>query len=186
MKTLFLLLALALLFGCLGSPGAPLANSSSYAPAQAANSSSEYTPAQAANQNHSTPPNSSLPANSQLSANASAPATPGSSANGSVIVYFFYLSTCPFCNKQTSLANGALKSEFPQAKWLEYDVSVPANRAVWISMMGARNQTAKSVPVTIIGPDVISGYYPGQTETMIRASIKEQLRQKNITQSASQ
>jgi hypothetical protein len=148
-----------LLSGCLGSP----------APIQ--NSSGGYAPAQAANQNYSSP-----------AANASAPTTPDSSANGSVIVYFFYLSTCPFCNKQINLANGALKAEFPQVVWKEYEVSSPANRALWVSMMGARNSTAKSVPITIIGQDIIDGYYPGQTEAMIRASIKEQLRQKNLSE----
>jgi len=90
-------------------------------------------------------------------------------------VYFFYLSTCGFCQKQKKEINPQLKAEFPQVKWVEVEVTSAAGRLRWQQMMGERNQTPKTVPVTIIGPDVISGYYAGETETKIRAAIKAEI-----------
>ena len=99
-------------------------------------------------------------------------------------VYFFYLSTCPFCHNQISLLNPKLKAEFPQVSWQEYEISSPSNYALWSAMMKARNNTAQSVPDTIVGQDVINAYIPGVTEAKIRAAINEQLREKNISASS--
>lgn len=90
-------------------------------------------------------------------------------------VYFFYLTTCGYSQGQIRDVNGKLKSEFPQVRWEEYEVTNPGARMRWYEMMGARNATPKGVPVTIIGQDVISGYYPGETETKIRAAIKAEI-----------
>ena len=90
-------------------------------------------------------------------------------------VYFFYLSTCPFCSAQRKDVNPRLKAEFPQMKWEEYEVSGADGRMKWMKMMSAHNETAKAVPVTIVGPDVISGYVPGETETKLRAAIKAEI-----------
>ncbi|VVB57435.1 Uncharacterised protein [uncultured archaeon] len=46
-------------------------------------------------------------------------------------------------------------------------------------MMDARNNSAQSVPDTIVGQDAINAYISGVTETKIRAAINAQLMLKN-------
>jgi len=90
-------------------------------------------------------------------------------------VYFFYLSTCGFSQAQMKEVNVKLKAEFPQVRWEEFEVSGAGARMRWYEMMGARNSTPRGVPVTIIGQDVVSGYYPGETETKLRAAIRAEI-----------
>jgi hypothetical protein len=90
-------------------------------------------------------------------------------------VYFFYLSTCPYSRAQMKDVNPKLKAEFPQVKWEEDEVMGADARMKWYTIMGERNQTPSGVPVTIVGPDVISAYYPGETEVKLRAAIKAEI-----------
>jgi glutaredoxin len=79
-------------------------------------------------------------------------------STGQQIVFFFHRQ-CPHCQEQKKF-NPYLKAKYPELHWAEYDTSIQENAkllAEFVQRTGLNPQHV-GVPVTFIGPYVISGF----------------------------
>jgi hypothetical protein len=79
-------------------------------------------------------------------------------------ISFFFHPQCPHCRKQ-KVFNTYLQAKYPEIPWRTYDTSRPENSSLLASLVSKRDPSIKdiSVPMTFIGPYVISGFDSPET-----------------------
>ena len=79
-------------------------------------------------------------------------------------ISFFYHPQCPHCERQKEF-NPYLKAKYPELQWSEYDTSQKENLRILSDFLkqSGRSQDLLEVPVTFIGPYVISGFDSAKT-----------------------
>lgn len=94
-------------------------------------------------------------------------------------VAFFFHPNCPHCREQKKFTP-YLKAKYPELPWCEYDTSLPQNSKkmrAYIENSG-RSTSRIGVPMTFVGPYVISGFDTAETtgvaiESAIRAYLDD-------------
>lgn len=79
-------------------------------------------------------------------------------------VSFFFHPQCPHCRKQ-KLFNPYLQAKYPEVAWKSYDTSHPENAKLLADFVAKSDRPATNiaVPMTFIGPYVISGFHSPET-----------------------
>lgn len=80
--------------------------------------------------------------------------------NDDVVMYYFYLNTCPHCKEQEEFHN-TLKLKFPNLKIIEYEMTKSDSREKYLqitSNLTGFDNTKISTPTTIIGNQYNVGY----------------------------
>jgi len=92
-------------------------------------------------------------------------------------ISFFFHPQCPHCREQKKFIP-YMEAKYPEISWVAYDTSQPENITKLTSLLAERGQSTKSfgVPMTFIGPYVISGFKSAETtgeriEKAIRAYL---------------
>jgi len=74
-------------------------------------------------------------------------------------IAFFFHPQCPHCQRQKEF-NPYLKAKYPELRWVEYDTALPQNIQLLKERLqrSGRGTTRLGVPMTFVGPYVISGF----------------------------
>jgi hypothetical protein len=99
-------------------------------------------------------------------------------AGGKQISFFFH-PQCPHCREEKKFIP-YMQAKYPEIVWASYDTSRPENRKLLASLAAKSGYPARQlgVPMTFIGPYVISGYKSAETtgvriEKAIRAYLHD-------------
>ncbi|MGB5233266.1 MAG: hypothetical protein WBN83_17260 [Desulfoprunum sp.] len=99
-------------------------------------------------------------------------------AGGRQISFFFH-PQCPHCREEKKFIP-YMQAKYPEIVWASYDTSRPENRKLLASLAAKSGYPARQlgVPMTFIGPYVISGYKSAETtgvriEKAIRAYLHD-------------
>ncbi|WP_339132826.1 MAG: hypothetical protein WGN25_11190 [Candidatus Electrothrix sp. GW3-4] len=94
-------------------------------------------------------------------------------------IVFFFHRQCPHCQQQKKF-NPYLKAKYPELHWTEYDTANREHAQIFARYARERgmDQRHLGVPMTFIGPYVISGFDSGETtgamlEQAIRAYLED-------------
>ena len=94
-------------------------------------------------------------------------------------ISFFFHPQCPHCREQKKFIP-YLQAKYPEMQWVSYDTSQPQNIKLLTSLLAERGKPTGDigVPMTFIGPYVISGFKSTETtgvriEKAIRAYIHD-------------
>ena len=94
-------------------------------------------------------------------------------------ISFFFHPQCPHCREQKKFIP-YLQAKYPELPWISYDTSQQENVKLMTSLLAERGQPTGDlgVPMTFIGPYVISGFKTAETtgsriEMAIRAYVND-------------
>lgn len=85
---------------------------------------------------------------------------------GGMPISFFFHPSCPHCQEQKKF-NSYLKAKYPELKWAEYDTSKQENTKLLAEFVERSGQHRIGVPITFIGPYVISGFDTRETTGIV-------------------